>query len=642
MTGAVAATETRQRAAPFDVILRGGTVIDGTGARPFRADVGILRGRILTVGDLAGARSALEVDVAGLSVAPGFINLHSHASASALAHAENMLTQGVTTEILNPDGGGPIDLAEQLARLGAQGLAVNAGAYIGFNSAWQSVIGPADRRPSGEDIGRMRAIIAGGLAAGAWGVSAGLDYKPAYFATTDEVIDVVKVAGASRTNFTNHDRLTPETNFSSRVGIAETIRIGEAAGLLPVVTHMKVQGHEQGTAGDALQMLQQSTRRGHYAAADAYPYLAGQTSLAALVIPGWAQDGGREAMLKRFADPVLRARIAGEAEQAMKARFGGAEGVYLPAMRRELVDVMKDEGAPAGEAVVRILEKQSTGAILRFGAEADLVKILQHPATSIACDCGASAGTSTHPRYYGSYPRVLGQYVRERKVLTWENAVRKMTGLPASTIGLVDRGFLAPGMAADVTVFDPRTVIDRATYDEPALPSEGIRHVLVNGTFAIRDGRVTGEQGGRVLRRAAHMPSRPMSLDVARRASVRGTVEAAEAPSQNGGAPETVQIAVDVTQSAGANRAKGSFRLSDRRSRTVIEMTDLGLLQTAAGWMSFTGRGRLVPSREERLVTVVIDWAGRQGGDGRATVIVEAEDAYQLTGTLEASRVQVR
>ena len=286
---------------------------------------------------------------------------------------------------------------------------------------------------------------------------------------------------------------------------------------------MKAQGSEQGTAGTLLGMMQQATARGDYTAADAYPYLAGQTSLGALLIPAWAQDGGRDQMLERFADPALRTRIVAETEHAMNARFGGAAGVFLPQTKQELTDIMREMQVTAGEAVVRLLEKGNVGAILRFGSEPDLVKILQHPTTSIACDCGASTETRQHPRAFGTFPRVLGRYVREQQVLTWEDAVRKMTALPANTIGMVDRGFLAPGMAADVTVFDPATVIDHATYEDAGQLSEGIRIVLVNGRMALRDGKVTGEQGGRVLARDSHMPSRAMTA-IARRLNVAGAV----------------------------------------------------------------------------------------------------------------------
>ena len=228
-------------------------------------------------------------------VAPGFINIHSHAVPDALPTAVNMLMQGVTTEIFNADGGGAVDLEEQLPALEDAGLAINIGGYIGFNAVWQNVVGNADRRPNPEEIERMRGMIKEGLGYGAWGVSAGLDYKPGYFARTEEVIKIVDVARPMRTNFTNHDRITPESNFSSRTGIDETLAIGQKAGLVPVVTHMKAQGREQGTAGDILASMRQATRRGHYTAADAYPYLAGQSGLGALMIPA----GRRKAAARR-------------------------------------------------------------------------------------------------------------------------------------------------------------------------------------------------------------------------------------------------------------------------------------------------------------------------------------------------------
>jgi len=484
----------------YETILRRGTIVDGTGGRLYQADIGIHNGHLARIGDLSKESALVEIDVAGLYVAPGFINIHSHASPAALATAENMLTQGVTTEIVNPDGGGPPDIAQQLNDANGGGLALNVGAYIGFNSVWASVMGAADRRATPADIERMRALVLGGLDRGAWGVSAGLDYKPAYYAQTEEVIRVVEAAAPWRTNFTNHDRLTPDSGFSSRTGIAETIAIGEKAGVMPIVTHMKAQGREQGTAAKLLAMMQEATGRGRYTAADAYPYLAGQTGLGALLIPAWAQSGGREEMLKRFKDPAQRARIVAETESAMAARFGGPEGVYLPATQRELVDLMREQRASAGETVLRVLEQGDVTAILRFGAEADLVKILQHPTTSIACDCGASTDTHQHPRAFGSFPRVLGRYVRETKALTWEDAVRKMTALPASTIGMLDRGFVATGMAADLTVFDPATVIDRATYEDASIPSAGIPYVIVGGQPVVERGEVTAARPGRAIR----------------------------------------------------------------------------------------------------------------------------------------------
>ena len=537
---------------------------------PYRADVAIANGRIARIGKLARDSAGHDIDVTGLHVAPGFINIHSHVQPAALPRAENMLTQGVTTEIANPDGGGPIDFRPQAESIAKAGLAVNLGAYIGFNSVWSTVVGPSDRRPTGEEIERMRGLVLGGMQAGAWGVSAGLDYRPAYFARTEEVIQIVSAAAPWRTNFTNHDRVTPESGFSSRAGIEETLRIAEAAGLIGVITHMKATGKERGTADRLLASIASSTRAGHYAAADVYPYLAGQTGLGALIIPAWAQDGGRPAMLERFADPEQRRRIVREAEQIMTARFAN---IYLPQTRRHLTDVMSEMQVSPGEAVVRLLEQGDPSMIAEFGIESDVQKILQYPDTSIACDCGVTSVKDTHPRFYGSYPRVLGKYVREEKILTWQEAVRKMTALPAATIGMIDRGYLAPGMAADVTVFDPRTVIDRATYENPAVLSEGIRHVFVNGVHALRDGVVTGERGGRLLWRGEDMPSRPMTPNGRRGVTLRTRTE-------------TGEISLDISQQPGARHAQGTVVM--RAGDAPVVAGELGVLQVAPGWASFT------------------------------------------------------
>ncbi len=605
------------QAKPFDIIIRNGTVIDGSGNPRYEGDIAIRGGFIVAVGNLGSVTAAKQIDARGLFVTPGFINIHSHASADGLPTAVNMLTQGVTTEIVNADGSGPLGVAQQMQALAAAGLAVNVGGYIGFNAAWVNVVGNADRRPSGDEIQRMRGLIAAGLSQGAWGVSAGLDYKPAYFARTEEVIQVVDVARPSRTNFTNHDRITPESNFSSKAGVTETMAIGIKSGLVPVVTHMKAQGREQGTARELLASMAEATRRGQYTAADAYPYLAGQSGLGALIIPGWAVEGGRSEMLKRFADPATRARIIAEAEQAMSARFGGPQGVYLPRTGEELTAVMKQMNAGAGETVLRILEKGDPGAILRFGAEEDLISILKDPVTSMACDCGATSATrGLHPRFYGSYPRVLGRYVREQKIMTWEQAIRKSTWLPAATIGMVDRGLIAPGMAADITVFDPATVIDRATYEEPALPSEGIRLVIVNGRVALEDGIVTRARGGAALFRTANMPSRPPT-DGLRTLTAKGAVD---------GKP----IVINLTQRAGGRAAAGRFAFDGREP-----IETFGVLQATNGWASFT-----TVDHAGRALAVIVD-EHDPADRGRATVAINADGAPLLRGSLPAGAVSI-
>jgi hypothetical protein len=290
---------------------------------------------------------------------------------------------------------------------------------------------------------------------------------------------------------------------------------------------------------------------------------------------------------------------------------------------------MRELHASAGETVVRILEDDTTSAILRFGAEPDLVKILQHPTTSIACDCGASTAAGMHPRYSGTFPRVLGHYVRETHALTWEDAVRKMTGLPANTIGMVDRGFLAAGMAADVTVFDPSTVIDHATYEDPMRPSDGIRLVIVNGRLALQDGKPTGARGGRALTRTEHMPSRAMSVDRTRRVSFSGH------------AGET-ELSFEVSQKPGARAAHGSLRLDDARSDTHLRMEQFGLLQTSGGWATFTGRARVTPPGDDRSVTVMVDRSDPLAPGHSAQIIVDG--GYRLSTSVppDAVRMEVR
>lgn len=618
-------------APPYDLIIRGGTVFDGTGAPGVRADVGVVRGVIRRVGDLSGQSAARVIEARGLFVTPGFINIHSHATVAGLRSAVNMLAQGVTTELINADGGGEVDLASQHRMLGEAPLALNVATSIGFNSVWAQVMGTTDRRPSADDTRRMRDLLEKGLVAGAYGVSAGLDYKPAYYATAEEVTRIIDVARPWRTFFTNHDRLTPESGFSSKVGVAETLSVGARAGLMPVVTHMKAQGREQGTAPALLAMMREATERGTYTAADVYPYLAGQSGLAALIIPGWALEGGRDAMLARFADAAQRRRIVAEAEDAIRARFGGPEGVYATGHQIELVDAMKSFGVTSpGEALLRLLEQRDGGAILRFGIESDLVAILRHPTASVACDCGAVEGRASHPRFYGTYPRVLGRYVRDQRVLSWEGAVLRMTGLPAATIGLVDRGWLAPGMAADITVFDPQTVIDHATFAEPTAMPEGIRHVVVNGSVAWTDGRPTGARPGRVLARRRHDPSRPAPASEGVRVSGRSRTAA-------------VELDLDVEWAPGDLAARGHLHLRDSSTGRQVTAAAIGPVHTADGWSGLTlyATGESAPGGAMTVTFATGTSAGAPtttmtviGEDGTATVHVLPGDIIRTSGRL--------
>jgi N-acyl-D-amino-acid deacylase len=556
----------------FDLLIRNGTIIDGTGAPAYRADVGVLGGEIAAIGALSSAQATTTLDATGLMVAPGFINIHSHAIRAALRDPVNMLRQGVTTEIGNPDGGGPLDIAAWLAGADSTTLRVNYGLYAPFNTIWGAVVGVSDRRPTPSQTDSMRALVRRGLMDGAWGVSAGLDYQPAFFAKTDEVIAVVDVARPWRTNFPNHDRVSPENGYSSLVGMRQTLVIGQRAGLVPVITHMKLQGHEQGRAAEALRMFDSVARAGTFVAADVYPYLAGQTALSALLIPGWAADGGRDSMLARFRDSTTRPRIAREMMEAIRARFNTPDNIVVPDRGGNLTQIMTQLGvASVPDAVMALLTERQRGILATFGIESDLRTIMKWPNAAIACDCGA-APSNPHPRYQGSFPRVLGRYVREQRLMSWEQSVRRMTTLPASIIGMVDRGVIAVGMAADIVVFDSTTVIDRATFERPGETPEGIRHLLLNGRMVLRDGVPTGTGGGRILKRGLSMPSRPTRFDTVRSVVVK-------APNAN----------ANLTQGANDRSARGQLRIT--APGLVLVSTSLGLLQTTRGWATVSGRG---------------------------------------------------
>jgi N-acyl-D-aspartate/D-glutamate deacylase len=611
----MAAACTRVASAPapltrFDVVIRGGTVIDGTGAKSYRADVGVIGGEIAAVGELASSSATTTIDAHGLIVAPGFINIHSHAARNALGAPANMLRQGVTTEIGNPDGQGQIPIAAWLAGADSAKMAVNYGLYSPFNAIWGAVVGLSDRRPTSAQIDSMRALVRRDLVGGAWGVSAGLDYQPAFFATTDEVVSVVDVARSWRTNFPNHDRVSVDNGYSSVAGMRQTLVIGELAGLVPVVTHMKLQGHEQGRAREALRMFDSVTQRGLFVAADVYPYLAGQTALSAFLIPGWAADGGREAMLARFRDSSTRARISTEMMEAIRARFGVADNIMVPDRGRNLAQLVGELGVRSvPDAVMALLTERQRGVIITFGIEPDLVEIMKWPNAAIACDCGA-AGTQSHPRYYGTFPRVLGRYVRTERRMSWEEAVRKMTTLPASIIGMVDRGAIAVGMAADLVVFDSTTVIDHATFEKPMEKPAGFRYVLVNGGVVLNDGEPTTRGGGRLLRRGASMPSRPASFAVARSVIV-----------------DVPTATIRSTQGPSDRAAQGSVRLA--APGLTLTSSSLGLLQSASGWAAISGRGT-VNGTETAFILMLDDRDPLDPASSWATVLVPGRAAIRI------------
>jgi N-acyl-D-amino-acid deacylase len=304
----------------YDILIRGGTILDGSGGPELRADIAVSGDRIMRIGNLGNIDARESFDATGLYVTPGFISIHDHTEAGLHDRPIGLISQGITTAIGNPDGFGPVgDILEPLASGAAPGI--NFGAYIGFNSVWEAVVGSADRRPTASEIERMRALIAAGLAQGAFGVSGGLDYKPGFFATTAEVTQIVAAARGWRTGFANHDRLHAGNGYSSLAGMAETIEIGRATGLMPIVTHMHLLSRDQGRAEDAFEMFAKSARHGVPVGVDTYPYTYAATALDQILVPAWAQAGGSEAMLARFADPARRPRIAAETDAVIETRI---------------------------------------------------------------------------------------------------------------------------------------------------------------------------------------------------------------------------------------------------------------------------------------------------------------------------------
>ncbi len=534
------------------------------------------------------------------------------------ARPAGLLTQGITTAITNPDGGGPLDIRSQLARP----LGLNYGAYIGFNTVWGEVMGTTDRRASPAELARMQALIRAGMAAGAFGVSAGLDYKPGFWADADEVAAIAGAAAPWRTSFTNHERVFEGNGYSSVAGMAETVAIGERAGLLPVITHAKLQGRDQGRLADTYALATTPARRGVTVLLDAYPYTYGSTSLEQLTIPAWAQAGGEKAMLARFKDPELRRRIAAETDEQLAIRWGGPGGVYLSELRKELTAVIAEMGNPSpGEAIMSLLESGQRRVLLRFGREADQEAIVAHPLTAVSCDCGATTSTTGHPRNWGAYPRVLGRYVRERKLFGWGEAVRKMTALPAAMLGLAERGYLLPGMIADVTVFDPATVIDRSTIEQPTLPSVGIETVVLNGRLAVDRGAVTGAEVGRALARSPHEPARPMDSG-ARALRIAG---------------HAGRVRVDARIEQGAARPRGQVSIAGLADGPVRFTPTL--LQTTRDWASVTGICRSAGGAA-RAMTLIVE-AADPFASRRPTLTILIDGRPVLDGAALAGRVAV-
>lgn len=499
----------------YDLLLKNGRIVDGTGSPWYRADIAVSGDVIARIAPSIADSARRVIDLKGQVVTPGFIDIHTHARRAIfqVPTAENYVRQGVTTLIEGPDGSSPVPLGPFLARLDSLPKSVNIGSFVGQGSIRSAVMGEVNRPATPEELERMRALVEQGMRDGAFGLSSGLFYVPGAFTPTEEVIDLAKVAGRWGGIYISHLRDEASGVVKS---VEETIRIGEEGGLPTQVTHHKIVGPAYwGRSVETLRLIDQARARGVDATIDQYPYTASSTSITAALLPSWAEEGGREALLRRVRDPVTRERIKRESAEIIRTERGGGDPknvviafcAWDPSLAgRSLVDVARMRGLPAtieggAEAALWITEQGGCQGIFHAISEEDLERILRHPATMIASDGGivVFGEGHPHPRSYGTFARVLGHYVRERGVLRLEEAVRKMTSFPAQRLGLVDRGLVRPGMKADLAVFDPDRVRDAATFERPHQYAEGFFLVVVNGQIVLENGALTAARPGRVL-----------------------------------------------------------------------------------------------------------------------------------------------
>lgn len=528
----------------YDLIIRGGTVIDGTGAPARRADVGVKRERIDRIGNLEGKRAAKEIDAAGLTVTPGFIDVQGQSGNSLLVdgNGESHIRQGITSEIIG-EGSTPAlmrpDPALVLApgqrppewqtfdgylrTLERYGTSINVGSFAPIAMVRSEVVGLVNRPATGEELASMEAIVDRAMRDGAFGLATALIYPPAAFASTDEIVPLAKVAARHGGIYITHVR---GESFRVKEAVAEAITIGEQAKLPVVIYHLKVAARPLwGTMGDVGKIVEEARARGVKVSACQYPYTAGGTGLAAS-LPGWVQEGGREEMLARLRDASLRPKIRAEIETTLPGEgFDGAENLVagstfegiqiasVPQDRDQTVvgkrisEIAAGRGEDPWDTYFRLLTDNDgrVGALYHMMSEEDVRTAMRFPWVSVGTDAaaikpeGELGRGQPHPRAYGTFPRILGRYVRDARLLPMEEAVRKMTGLAAAQLQIRERGELHPGWFADLVVFDPATVVDNATFERPHQYSTGIRHVVVNGIVTVENEQHTGARAGRAL-----------------------------------------------------------------------------------------------------------------------------------------------
>lgn len=518
----------------YDVLIRGGTVYDGTGSAGRRADVGIRGDRIAAVGNLGASSARRVVDATGLAVAPGFINMLSWSTETLLVdgRSQSEIRQGVTLEVMGEGSSmGPLNarmkagmlkgqgdlrydvpwttLAEYLTHLERRGVSTNVASFIGAATVRTHVLGQENVQPTPAQMDEMRALVRREMAAGALGIGSALIYTPGSYATTEELIELCKVAAEYQGKYISHIR-----NEGPKLveAIDELVRIARESRIPAEIHHLKAsrRADDQTRMDRAIARVEKARAEGLAITANMYLYDASSTGLSAR-IPDWAHAGGSEALYRRLDDPVTRARVLeemrreGSMPRVLLLRFRSER--LRPLVGRTLAEVARERGVDEAEAAVDLIREDRTRVVVAYFTmnEADIRKALRQPWVSLGSDGASMAAeppfteSSTHPRAYGNFARLLGRYVREEKLMPLAEAVRRLTGLPATNLGLEGRGFLREGMFADVAVFDPATIADTATYDRPHSYAVGMRHVFVNGVQVLADGEHTGAKPGRAV-----------------------------------------------------------------------------------------------------------------------------------------------
>jgi len=496
----------------YDLLIRNGTVVDGSGARAFHADVAIKDGRIARIGDLKGVSARRTIDASGLVVAPGFIDVHTHADDLAQKpRAENFLRMGVTTIVAGNCGSSAVDVGKALDEIRHAGPSINYATLIGHGSIREAVMGDERRAPTAAELARMESLVAKAMADGAVGLSTGLQYVPSTYAEPAEIAALARVACRAGGLYASHMR---NEGTEIEKSLAETLAVGERAGCPVEVSHLKIDSPSRwGASEKALALLDAARARGIDVQADQYAYTAASSSLS-IRFPNWALEGGEEKIRGRLDDEATWQRIKAEMKQTL-ARRGFSDlsfavvASYAPdlslvglSMKQVAQRLVGDGSADAQlEAARRMLRAGGAAMVYHLMSEDDVARILRHPQVAVASD-GDVPGPEgrPHPRAFGDNARVLGVYVRQRKVLSLEAAIRKMTALPAVHFKLGRRGLIKEGYAADLALFDPAAVRDEATFEEPRKLASGFPYVLVNGVPVIDHGTATGVAAGQVLR----------------------------------------------------------------------------------------------------------------------------------------------